>query len=48
MVAFEDGKLYYKRLDAETKELLDKTCEKCGCECEEPCELIRELKRYLW
>lgn len=37
-----------KELHGKTKELLDKTCEKCGCECEEPCELIRELKRYLW
>ena len=37
-----------EKLHGKTKELLDKTCEKCGCECEEPCELIRELKRYLW
>lgn len=38
----------YEEVAEKEKELLDKVCEKCGCECEEPCELIRELKRFLW
>lgn len=37
-----------EELKGKQLELRDKVCEKCGCECEEPCELIRELKRYLW
>ena len=37
-----------EKLQEKQLELRDKVCEKCGCECEEPCELIRELKRYLW
>ena len=46
--AFEFNGL--EELQGKTYELLNKVCEKCICdsECEEPCELIRELKRYLW
>lgn len=46
--AFEFNGL--EELQGKTYELLNKVCEKCICdsECEEPCELIRELKRFLW